>query len=133
MLCNPTLMQLALPMAVAFPNLVLVVSLPPVSFPPPRNEVTSNTYTKGHFWLGSGDLDWELCPHFATGCPIPYELQSGSGGEGGGVPCVWWPERFPPGPWGLTLLLKLWGRAMGSLLPPPGRCWPRLRPLAVAA
>lgn len=40
------------------------------------HEVISSTSTKGHLWLGSGDLDWELCPHFATGCPIPYELQS---------------------------------------------------------
>lgn len=39
MLCNPTPMQLALPMAVAFPNLVLVVSLPPVSSPPQRGHL----------------------------------------------------------------------------------------------
>lgn len=37
MLCNPTPMKIALPVTVAFPSLVLVLSLPPVCPPPTRS------------------------------------------------------------------------------------------------
>lgn len=81
-------MQLALPMAVAFPNLVLVVSLPPVSFPPPETRLPPTLIPKAISGWDLGTWTGNSVPILLQGAPSHMSCSPGRGGRGGGPLCL---------------------------------------------